>query len=151
MLYGKDEEIHAVLVDNELEEESETLLDDGWSHTDKNEVKIESIQIDSVSDNEHDDIMYTAIEAERMNSESIDMRPCVKDKRSGQWILLDSGAAVTAIPPEPGDIPDPKVRLKAVNGTRLKSYGTKLLEIQVNRKTYPILAIKTDVKYPILG
>ena len=33
----------------------------------------------------------------------------------------------------------------------MKSYGFKEVDIQVNRKTYHIRAIKTDVKTPILG
>ena len=94
---------------------------------------------------------YSAIEAAKMNTESIDMRPHLLDKKSGQYLLLDSGAAVTAIPPDPGDQPDPRVYLKAVNGTRLKSYGFTELNIRIGRKSYRRKAVKTDVKYPILG
>ena len=86
-----------------------------------------------------------------MNTDSIDMRPHLLDKSSGKYLLLDSGAAVSAIPPDPGDLPDPKMCLKAVNGTRLKSYRFKDLDIKIGRKSYKIRAVKTDVKYPILG
>ena len=86
-----------------------------------------------------------------MNTDSIDMRPHLLDKSSGKYLLLDSGAAVSAIPPDPCDLPDPKMCLKAVNGTRLKSYGFKDLDIKIGRKSYKIRAVKTDVKYPILG
>ena len=73
MLYGKDEKIHAILVDNELEEESENLLNEGWSQNEKTEVKIESLQIGGISGgfDETDNEMYSAIEAEQMNLESI--------------------------------------------------------------------------------
>ena len=94
---------------------------------------------------------YSAIEAAAMSGTDWDMRPHVLDKRTGQYILLDSGAQVTACPPDPGDVVDPTTTLKAVNNTRLKCYGYKTLEVQINRKSYPIRAIKTDIDSPILG
>ena len=63
---------------------------------------------------------YSAIEAAAMSGTDWDMRPHVLDKRTGQYILLDSGAQVTACPPDPGDVVDPTTTLKAVNNTRLK-------------------------------
>ena len=94
---------------------------------------------------------YSAIEAQKMQGEDWDMRPHIHDKLSGNHILLDSGAQVSAYPPDPGDSVDSSVTLKAVNGARLKCYGYKDVKIKINRKTYDIRAIKTDVPNPILG
>ena len=58
---------------------------------------------------------------------------------------------MTAYPPDPGDKVDPSVSLKAVNGTKLKCFGYKDVEVQINRKSYRIRAIKTEVPNPILG
>ena len=95
----------------------------------------------------------TAYEALKMQSdqEELDMRPYLLDGNSGQHILLDSGSQVCAWPPDAGDIPDPKMRLKAVNGSKLKCYGYKKVEVKIGRKTYDIEAVKTDVQKPILG
>merc|ERR1711994_764702 len=41
--------------------------------------------------------------------------------------------------------------LKAVNGAKLKCYGFKDVTVKINRKSYNIRAIKSDVKCPILG
>ena len=94
---------------------------------------------------------YSALEALKMSHENWDMRPHLLDKRSGDHLLLDSGAAVSCCPPDPGDAIDPKIALKAVNGTRLKCFGKKKVEIQINRKTYEIEMLKTEVQKPILG
>ena len=92
--------------------------------------------------------------AEVVNSQhgvSWDMRPHLLDGVTGQRLLLDSGSQVTAYPPEPGDKPVPELSLRAVNGSILKCYGHKEVEIKINRKTYRIRAVKTDVKNPIIG
>ena len=64
---------------------------------------------------------------------------------------MDSGAAVTAIPPEPGDVHKPELALKAANNTRIKCYGFKILDIQIGRKRYAIQAAIADVNQPIIG
>ena len=81
----------------------------------------------------------------------VDMRPHLYDKISGQYLLLDSGAQISACPPDPGDSEDPSMTLRAANGSKMKCYGTKRLSVRINRKEYSIQAIKTDVKTPILG
>ena len=55
---------------------------------------------------------------------------------------IDSGAQVCTVPPDPGDQVDPTMALRAV---------TKVIDIKINRKSYPIKVIKSDVKSPILG
>ena len=81
---------------------------------------------------------FSALEAASMRDPNLswDMRPHVMDGNSGQYILLDSGAQVSACPPDPGDPIDPSIALKAVNGSRLNCYGYKTLDIKINRKTY---------------
>ena len=97
------------------------------------------------------DEFVTALEAANMQFQNYDMRPHVLDKLTNTYFLLDSGAQVSACPPDPGDVVDHSVSLKAVNNSKLKCYGYKDMEIQINRKRYPIRAIKTDVSTPILG
>ena len=102
-------------------------------------------QAQSGSERRRDDNFYSAAEAVRMQSDEMDMRPYIYDSNSKQHILWDSGSQVCAWPPDPGDVPDPKKKLKAVNGTLLNCYGTKEIEIQINRKTLRFTALKADV------
>ena len=94
---------------------------------------------------------FSAIEAKNMENSDWDMRPHLLDKVTGKYLLLDSGAQVTAYPPDPGDQVDPSISLKAVNGSKLRCYGYKEVYVKINRKSYKIQAIKTDVPNPILG
>ena len=94
---------------------------------------------------------YSAIEAEKMKDVNWDMRPHFFDNITKSHLLLDSGAAVSAWPPDPGDKPDPKLRLRAVNGSTLRCYGYKEIEVQINRKRYPMRVVKTDVIQPVMG
>ena len=94
---------------------------------------------------------FTALEAANMSGQDWDMRPHLLDKNTNSYVLLDSGAAVSAYPPDPGDQVDPSVVLKAVNGTKLKCYGYKDVDIKIGRKTYAIQVVKTDVSSPVLG
>ena len=86
-----------------------------------------------------------------MGRQGVDMRPHIYCNINKSFILVDSGAQICAFPPDPGDEVDPNMTLKAVNGSRLKCYGTKEVFVQIGRKKYPMEVIKTDVKHPILG
>ena len=79
------------------------------------------------------------------------MRPHIFDGVTQKRLLLDSGSSVTAYPADPGDRVVPEMKLKAVNGSVLNCYGYKNVNIQINRKTYEMRAIKTDVQSPIIG
>ena len=162
LLYGPEPKIHSVYIEDNEVPESSQVIGQGWGHVGSlelvNEVKNESFEteheskiesVEEVKGSEHE--YYTALEAANMNTESIDMRPHLHDKKSGVHYLIDSGASVSAIPPDPGDIPDPRYSLKAINGNRLRSYGWKEIDIQIGRKQYRVRAAKTDVKYPVLG
>ena len=114
------------------------------------EQTVAGLQIDGESESPPEG-WFSAIEAMDQNGQSWDMRPHLYDRVTKSQLLLDSGAQVTAYPPEPGDTVDSSITLKAVNGTKLKCFGYKDVEVQINRKTYNIRAIKTEVKNPILG
>ena len=58
---------------------------------------------------------------------------------------------MTAFPPDPGDVEDKSVSLKAVNGTKIKTFGYKQITIKINRKPYSFRAIKAQVDKPVIG
>ena len=55
------------------------------------------------------------------------------------------------VPPDEGDVEDPDVVLKAVNGTKIKCLGKKEIVIRIGRKSYKYTAIKAQVDSPVLG
>ena len=81
----------------------------------------------------------------------VDYRPHIFDKASKKFCLLDSGSQVTAWPPDPGDVVDPTIRLKAVNGSRIDCYGYKDIYIKLNRKSYKFRAVKANIDSPVIG
>ena len=95
----------------------------------------------------------SAIEAmnHSMGSFGLDVRPKILDKQSNSWILLDSGSAVSCIPKKKEDVMDQSLRLRAVNGNIIPTFGTEMLKIQVGRKSYEIEAVKIDIQQKILG
>ena len=100
-----------------------------------------------------DDIpkQLSAAEALNYTSEEVDFRPHLYDKAKDDWYLVDSGSQVTAWPPDPGDKEDPRLRLKAVNNSRMKCYGFKDIVVKIGRKEYRFKAIKSEVDSPVLG
>ena len=81
----------------------------------------------------------------------VDLRPHIYDKVLKKWILIDSGSQITAFPPEPGDQVQPGKFLRAVNGTRIKCYGTRDVTIKIGRKPYHFKAVIADVENPVVG
>ena len=88
--------------------------------------------------------------AAAQESDLVDFRPHLTDPHLGE-LLIDSGSMVSAFPPEPGDLEDNSLSLKAVNGSKIKCYGKKEFSIKIGRKSYPFLAYKADVQAPVLG
>ena len=84
-------------------------------------------------------------------SNGVDFRPHIYDSKTSTWILLDSGSMVSCVPPDPGDKPVPNRYLKAVNGSRIRCFGEKKLEIRIGRKTYFFNVLKAEVDSPVLG
>ena len=81
---------------------------------------------------------------------SVDIRPRLVDK-SGEARLIDTGAQITATKRKPGDLPEAGVRLVAVNGSNIPTYGMREIQFKINRKTYKISAVICDIKQDILG
>ena len=139
MFYDENDEfpeIHsAVLVENQTEQDLSSISvercqDSNSFSASMVSAEIGSIEISGTEVSDSDDIpkeYFTALEAVNMSHENWDMRPHLFDKNSGDHLLLDSGAAVSCCPPEPGDTIDPSISLKAVNGAKLKCYGKKSL------------------------
>ena len=80
-----------------------------------------------------------------------DVRPRFFDNVTKTWTLLDSGSCVSCVPRGPQDKLDPRVKLRAVNGQSIPTYGTEIIKIRIGRKEYSIEAIKTDFPQRILG
>ena len=84
-------------------------------------------------------------------SQNVDCRPKLFDKLTKTWKLLDTGSAVTVVKKGPEDKIDESRSLKAVNGTVIKSYGQRVINIQLGRKSYPVLATVADIGQDIIG
>ena len=87
---------------------------------------------------------------EDQNLTGVDYRPHLQDPSHGS-LLVDSGSQISAFPPEPGDVEVKGACLKAVNGSRIKCYGKKRVEIKIGRKTYHHEVFKAEVEKPVLG
>ena len=83
--------------------------------------------------------------------QGVDIRPHLWDPKEDRFMLVDSGSQCCAWPPDPGDKVDPNMTLRAVNGSKLKCYGLKDVEIKLGRKTFKMKVIKADVQNPIIG
>ena len=63
-----------------------------------------------------------------------DVRPFVQSKDGTLW-LADSGSMLTVIPAKPSDTEDLHSTAVAANGTRLRTYGRRKVQIQFGRKS----------------
>ena len=61
----------------------------------------------------------------------IDLRPHIWDPQMKEFLLVDSGSQITAVKPDPNDKPVPGRFLKAVNGSKIKCYGKKRIEVKI--------------------
>ena len=121
---------------NEVEVESESevinLQGQGWS-------QVSSIQIqgqNGTSPDPQKSINKTQEVAAGANSQEVsDLRPHYFDPVMKETLLVDSGSQVTAVPPDPGDVEDKAVRLKAVNGTVIKTFGFKKISLKISLRT----------------
>ena len=80
-----------------------------------------------------------------------DYRPRVLDGNTKSLTLIDSGSQCTVVQPDPGDVPDPSIKLESVGGTPLPCYGKKKISIRIGRKEFHITAMKAKVNETILG
>ena len=82
-----------------------------------------------------------------------DIRPRIWDSRSKSWVLVDTGASVSAWPKcmFPDAKIDPGPMLKAVNKTRIETYASINATVQIGRKAYKHEVFVAHVQEPILG
>ena len=85
------------------------------------------------------------------SQQGVDIRPRLVDPTSQEARLIDTGSMITATVRRPEDKPDNSVRLVAVNGSAIQTYGTRKLNVKIGRKAYLIDAIICDVAQDILG
>lgn len=80
-------------------------------------------------------------------------RLSVTDSNSGFRFLIDTGAEVSVLPVKnKQSFGDSECKLYAANGSEIKTYGTKTLELKLGlRRAYRWSFIIADVKQPILG
>ena len=80
-----------------------------------------------------------------------DIRPRLLDRSSGINRLVDSGSQISVTKRGPNDKIDDSLKLVAVNGTKIPTYGVKEIQIKINRKSYSIPAVVCDIHQDILG
>ena len=80
-----------------------------------------------------------------------DIRPRLVDKASGEARLIDSGSQISVTKRKPGDKIDNSIRLIAVNGSRIETYGVRNIEVKLGRKLCTMPAIICEVQQDILG
>ena len=81
----------------------------------------------------------------------VDIRPKLVDRSTGVARLIDSGAMISAAAKGPNDKLSEGVRLVAVNGSRINTYGMRNLTFKMGRKTYTVPAVVCDIAQDILG
>ena len=86
-----------------------------------------------------------------MGQRNCDIRPRLVDKASGEARLLDSGSQITVTKRRPEDKVDNSIRLVAVNGTKIDTFGIREIEVKLGRKAYRMPAIICEVQQDILG
>ena len=84
-------------------------------------------------------------------SRGLDTRPKLFDNASKSWKMCDTGSMVTVVKKGQGDKIDKTKILEAVNGSAIKVFGQKEIEVRIGRKSYKINAIIADVDQDILG
>ena len=70
---------------------------------------------------------------------------------SGLNFLVDTGAAVSCLPPAADDVPDPSLSLRAANGTPIPTYGTRAIEVKLGGRRYTWNFRVAQVSRPIIG
>lgn len=78
----------------------------------------------------------------------------VTDKHTGLRFLVDTGADISVVPPLPHESkrPPAKLTLFAANGTPIKTFGERLLTLDLSlRRTFQWPFVVSDVSHPIIG
>ena len=122
-----------------------------------NQLALESIEIaasiDPYASDLPEGVEIPAVEAVNWTRghRNCDLRPRLVDGATGEARLIDTGAQLSATKRLPSDVRDDSVNLVAVNGSRISTYGERIIEVKINRKMYRIPAVVCDVKQDILG
>ena len=106
-----------------------------------------AVTVDPFKPDLPDGTVVPAVEAVDWSGNS-DIRPRIWDNSAGQFRLFDSRSMITAMQ---GDKPDNRLRLMAVNGSEIKTYGIRELKIKIGQKEYKMPAVFCDVGQDILG
>ena len=83
-----------------------------------------------------------------------DVRPRLFDHNSNQWMLLDTGAAISCYPRSyfPDAVVDHSRSLQAVNGTKIATFGQRNVKINLGGRTFNHNFILADqISEPICG
>ena len=78
----------------------------------------------------------------------------IRDSTNHLTFLVDTGAAVSVLPPAPTDRkhPQPHFNLQAANGSHIPTFGRKSLTLNLGlRRSLPWIFVVADVGRPILG
>lgn len=76
----------------------------------------------------------------------------IDDARSGKRFLADSGAEISVIPPGNGPRRVSDIVLSAANGTRISTYGSKILHLNLGfARDFAWTFETADVARPIIG
>ena len=77
----------------------------------------------------------------------------ITDRNLGLQFLIDTGAQVSVVPPSPKDRPSPNpLTLQAVNGTTIRTYGTRSLTLNLGlRRTFRWIFVVADIANAIIG
>ena len=89
--------------------------------------------------------------ASTLKSNDIDIRPRIYDGITKEWILIDTGSQCSVTKAKPEDSIRPDILLETVDGTHMKCYGTKPLELRLGRKQYKIDTVIAKSTDTILG
>ena len=83
-----------------------------------------------------------------------DIRPHLRDLKTGRWVLLDSGATTSVWPRSlvKAATADNSPALKAANGSAIPTYGRRTISLRVGPTNYVRMKCwVADVKNSILG
>ena len=145
-------EIHQGFLFNRKQSESGHLFQASKVQVEsKNEaLEIGSLQVVEPPDIHIEEVIPT-VDAVGWSHTNVDIHPCLVDSSSGEARLIDSGAQISATRKRPDDQVENTIRLIAVNGSKIQSYGFRDIIVKIGRKTYKIPAIICDVAQDILG
>ena len=96
-------------------------------------------------------VEVSACDAYHWNRSNVDIRPRLVDKSSGIARLIDTGSQISVTAKKSGDKIDDSVKLIAVNGSKIDTFGVREIEFKIGRKSYKMSAVICDVDQDILG